>query len=157
MSNLVVLYYHCNMRDYNEIATNIHIFYYLGYRYFSNSTYMSQSDFKSGWYFSENVKDELDDSFAFVCSKHEQLKWKMTDKILTAITNWIFDNSPFLIFQLDSTYYVKEKEGAVLFSGVGNCQLYECLKFIFSETSLYNESIKNQSGFSDNWIRQFGD
>ena len=45
------------MCDYNEISTNIHIFYYLGYRYFSNSTYMSHSDFKSGWYFSEKLKD----------------------------------------------------------------------------------------------------
>jgi len=103
------------------------------------------------------VKDEIDDSFVFVCSKHEQLKWKMTDEILTAITNWIFDNSQFCVSKQDLTYNVKNEEGTVLFSGVGNCQLYECLKFIFKETPLYNESIKNQSGFSDNWIRQFGD
>ncbi len=145
------------MCDYNEISTNIHIFYYLGYRYFSNSTYMSHNDIKSGWYFTDNGKEDFDSSFEFLCSKHEQLKWKITDDILTAVTNWVLENSQFGVSKLDSTYNVKDGEGTVLFSGVGNCQLYECLKFIFKETPLYNESIKNQSGFSDNWIRQFGD
>jgi len=153
----MVLYYHCNMRDYNEIATNIHIFYYLGYRYFSNSSYMSQSDFKSGWYFSENVEDELDDSFAFVCSKHEQLKWKMTDEILRAITQWVFDNSEFSIEQMDSTWIVKNGNGIILFSGVGNCQLYDCLIFVFSQTQLKNKSLLDSLRVGANWIRFFGE
>jgi hypothetical protein len=141
------------MCDYNEISTNIHIFYCLGYRYFNNGTYLTDNVTQTGWYFPKNEKEE----FELLCSKHEQLKWKITDEILTAITNWIFDNSQFCVSKLASTCNVKDGEGTVLFSGVGNCQLYECLKFIFKETSLNNESIKNQSGFSDNWIRQFGD
>lgn len=40
---------------------------------------------------------------------------------------------------------------------IGNGQIYDCLKFLFRDTVLYNKSIIDKSRFQDNWIRQFGD
>jgi len=145
------------MCDYNEISTNVHIFYNLGYRYFNNGTYLTDNVIKSGWYLTQNGNEEFDDSFELLVSKHEQLKWKVTDEILRAITQWVFDNSEFSIEQMDLTWIVKNGEGIILFSGFGNCQLYDCLKFLFRDTVLYNKSIIDKSRFQDNWIRQFGD
>lgn len=143
------------MCDYNEISTNVHIFYNLGYRYFNNGTYLTDNVIKSGWYLTPNGNEEFDDSFELLVSKHEQLKWKVTDEILRAITQWVFDNSEFSIEQIDSTWIVKNGEGIISFSGVGNCQLYECLIFVFSQTQLKNKSLLDSLTVGVNWVRFF--
>lgn len=145
------------MCDYNEISTNVHIFYNLGYRYFNNGTYLTNNVIKSGWYLTQNGNEEFDDSFELLVSKHEQLKWKVTDEILRAITQWVFDNSEFSLEQMDSNWIVKNGEGIISFSGVGNCQLYECLIFVFSQTQLKNKSLLDSLTVGVNWVRFFGE
>ena len=112
---------------------------------------------KSGWYLTQNGNEEFDDSFELLVSKHEQLKWKVTDEILRAITQWVSDNSEFSIEQMDSNWIVQNGEGIISFSGVGNCQLYECLIFVFSQTQLKNKSLLDSLTVGANWVRFFGE